>query len=337
MKKLFLALSFICHLSFAQTTAGHVVDANNDAIPNVNIYLDGTTFVTQSASDGSFFLDYKILSSKNLVISYIGYRTKIESNYNNATDLRIVLQKETINLDEVTINFDQFSRAQKLNFFKNEFLGKTVNGRSCTIENENILYFFYDKNARTLQAFADKPLIIINKNLGYKINVDLIGFEAKFYRTNLNPSEMYRCYFEVLSHFEEVSKSDVILRRRQKTYLGSQLHFFRNMSINEWTKRKFMLYVGNYAINPPDFFKITNDGFITTVEVKQDFKSFRKRTLPVFDIQYNKRKKSTVVFETNTFTIDIFGVNSHVEKIIFTGDLAERRVGSMLPIDYGIK
>ena len=337
MKNIVILFILVPTFFFAQQSKGYVFDNDLKPIKNVNIFLDGTTFATQSDANGSFSINYKAFSSKTLIVSCVGFQTKYISDYNNNFDLQIVLKPEIIELNEVSINFDQFSRAQKLRFFKNEFLGKTANGRNCMIQNENDIFFFYDKNARSLQVFSNKPLVVINKNLGYKIHATLIGFEAKFYRTNINPSEMYRCYFEVNSHFEEIANSESIQKRRSKAFDGSHLNFFRNMSKNEWSKNKFMLLIGNYALNPPDFFELSNDGYVTTVDIKQDFKSFRRKSKPVFDVVYKNRKKSQVTFETQSFTIDIFGNNNQVENIIFSGDLSERRVGSMVPMDFGIK
>ena len=57
--------------------------------------------------------------------------------------------------------------------FRNQFLGTTRAGSKCTIENEDEIYFSYDNDKFVLIAYADKPLIINNPYLGYKVYFDL--------------------------------------------------------------------------------------------------------------------------------------------------------------------
>lgn len=337
MKILFLFFIFIFSKGLSQQCNGHIFDDKNIAIQNVNVYLDGTTFATQTDVNGQFLLHYDSVSTRVLVVSCIGYQTMYLSNYNNIGDLIINLKPAIIELNTVTINCDAFPRKQKLKLFRNEFLGRTPNGKNCVIENEKAIYFVYNKKLRSLQAFANEPLVVINKNLGYKIYIDLLGFEATFYRTNLNPSEMYRCYYAVLSHFEETSNSEKYQKRRFKAYNESQLHFFRNMANNLWDKNNFMLYFGTFPANPANFFEIEVDGYLSTVAVKTDAKSVTKKVVASFDVVFEDKKQSAITFETSTFTIDHFGNNSHIKNIIISGALSEQKVGCMVPMNYGLK
>lgn len=327
----------IVSVSFSQQAGGVIVDENNVPVQNVNVYLDGTTFVSQTDTNGNFALNFNIMSNRMLVISCIGYHTQYLSDYNNRQDLRIQLKKAVIELNEVNISFDGFSRKQKLKLFRSEFLGRTANGRNCLIENEDQIYFAYNRALRKLQVFANAPLIVVNKNLGYRIFIDLIGFEATFYRNNINPAEMYRCTYSVLSHFEETSTAEKFLKRRLKTYSGSQLQFFRNMVNHVWNKNNFMLFFGDYPAKSDDFFDVASDNNLSTVVIKNQPTSFRKKIIASFDVLFNNKKQSIINFEIPLFTIDHFGNNSHIENIVFSGHLAEQKVGGMLPMNFGLQ
>jgi hypothetical protein len=337
MIRVIFSLFFLSQVISAQRAVGKVFDDSGTPIQNVNVFIDGTTFATQSDANGKFSLNYKVFSTKTMIVSCVGFKTQYISDYNQNQDLIIALQTDIVELDEISINFDQFSRARKLKFFKTEFLGKSANGRNCSIQNEKDISFYYDKNARTLQAFANRPIVVINKNLAYKVNINLIGFEAKFYRENLKSSEMYRCYFEVLTHFESLSNTDEFKKRRAKALNGSKVNFFRDMAGNNWEKSKFKLFFNDFGLNPSYFFQVSNDGYQTNVELNQNVKSFKRKQKTTFNVVYNNRRKSQVTFDTQSFVIDIFGNNSQIEKIFFSGDMATRRVGDMLPIDFGIK
>jgi hypothetical protein len=109
------------------------------------------------------------------------------------------------------------------------------------------------------------------------------------------------------------------------------------MARNNWEKSKFKLFFNDFGLNPSYFFQVSNDGYQTNVELNQNVKSFKRKQKTTFNVVYNNRRKSQVTFDTQSFVIDIFGNNSQIEKIFFSGDMATRRVGDMLPIDFGIK
>jgi hypothetical protein len=65
-----------------------------------------------------------------------------------------------------------------MKLFREQFLGINVAGKNCIIENEEEIYFNYDRKTLTLIAYSDQPLIIINNYLGYKIEYQLIDFQC---------------------------------------------------------------------------------------------------------------------------------------------------------------
>ena len=58
--------------------------------------------------------------------------------------------------------------------------------------------------------------------------------------------------------------------------------------------------------------------------------------LSTFNILYNIRKQSKVIFRTNTIYIDKFGINTSPELIQFGGEMGKKRLGDLLPFDYSI-
>ncbi len=106
-KWLFIVSLIILSLSAnAQITRirGVVYDKEtNDPIPFVNVALKGTTIGTTTGFSGEFFLETRIQSSV-LLVSYIGYQPYEQTiMIGSYQELRIYLQPETIELNEVVV------------------------------------------------------------------------------------------------------------------------------------------------------------------------------------------------------------------------------------------
>lgn len=336
--KIFSLLILFSSISFAQVVKGKVVDEKNQPLPGANIYFDGTSIATIADKDGAFQLQYGGKINSILAVSFIGYQTHYIKDYDNGKELKIVL-KEAVNiLKEVVLKKDRFSRKQKLKLFREQFLGQTAVGRKAKIENEDDLYFDYDEKTNTFKAYSDKPLIINNALLGYKINYELVDFEVKFFSTSISSSDVNRSFYSGISRYEETETNPKILKQRQKCYEGSQLHFFRNLVNNIWDKDNFLLFVGSFQDNPNNYFKITGDSDIKQVFVTKQNKSLvGKKFVAEFNLLYKKKQQSKIIFETDTFFVDQFGNNSNIENIIFSGHIAQLKVANMVPLNYGIK
>jgi hypothetical protein len=56
-----------------------------------------------------------------------------------------------------------------------------------------------------------------------------------------------------------------------------------------------------------------------------------------FSLLYKRREQSKIIFYTDNFIIDKYGLYSNYENIYFSGALSEKRIGDMLPSNYGIE
>ena len=325
-------------LSFSQTIKGKVLDENKQPLAGANIYFDGTTIATIADENGNFNLNLNSKINSVLVISFIGYQTQYISKIEDNKELIIVLNLANNTLNEVVIVKDKFSRKQKMKVFKELFLGNSQNGANCKITNEDEIYFEYDEKTLTLKAFSNVPLIIVNSNLNYKINYELVNFETKFIYNTMKSQDANRSYYAGLTRFEELNVDKNLSKKREKTYKGSQLHFFRNLVNNIWDKTNFLLFKGSLQDNPNDYFKVTKEEERFKVAVVQQTKGLNsKNFVAEFNLLFNKKRQSKIIFETNTFYVDKFGNNSNIEEILFSGDLSQLKVGDMLPLNYGIE
>lgn len=282
--------------SFSQNIKGKVFNNDKKPLSGANIYYKGTTISTISDENGNFTLNYDPKLNTILVISFMGYQNQYFSGFDSSKDLNIELTPSKNSLKEVVINRkDQFSRKQKLKIFREHFLGGTPNGKVALIENEDDIYFKYDKKKFILEAFSDKPLIILSSSLGYKIHYELQNFEVTFNNFSINTEDVVLSFYKGLSRFEEINNSNEILINREKAYQGSQINFFRNLANNTWSREQFLLSDNEQQVNANNCFKIYKQKDFTKVEVtKQLGENKNKKIVASYDILFDKKKNQAL-------------------------------------------
>jgi len=335
---LLLVLVFKMH---SQTLSGTVFDENKETIAGAAVYLDGTSIGTITDEFGKYELRATNKVNTTLVINFIGYESKIIQNpFENPVQTIFLIPKET-HLQEVTVIADGFSRADKLQLFRDQFLGKTKAGRSCKILNEADISFSYDSKTNKLSAFSAVPIRIQNNYLGYEITFSLVEFEVGFYKKSIKSADATKSYFAGTTFYKDNSNGQkTYLDKRKKTYLGSEMQFFRNLTQNRWGKKEFILFDGSYMTNPKDHFQISKDSGNYTVTINN---SGGEKPLSIyssskfsksFNLLYANSKQSNVIFNTNVIQIDEFGNNQNFDVVLFGGELGKRRAGDLLPMDF---
>ncbi|WP_281322133.1 carboxypeptidase-like regulatory domain-containing protein [Flavobacterium aestivum] len=340
MRVLITILSLVFSLnSVAQIVNGTIFNEKKIPLSDADVYLDGTTISATSDKEGHFSLDYNYEANNVLVISCPGYQTIFLSSFDSKKELNILMKPLLNKLNEVVITRnDKFTRKEKLQLFRRFFLGETINALNTFIQNEDDIYFKYDKENYILKAFSDKPLIILNTSLGYKINYELVTFEVNFNSLSVKPDNAVKCLYQGFSRFVETNNSNEVLAKREKTFQGSQVHFFRDLSNNILGKDKFLIYSNQLAVNPNTCFKVIKEGedLIKVEILPQKAQKLDKGVFASFDIEYDDREQSKIIFETNTFYIYKYGNNSNIGSITFLGDMSEKKMGDTLPLNYGI-
>ena len=332
--KTLLLLLFVT-VSFAQIR-GKVVDVNGKPLVAANVYFDGTTIGTLTEKNGDFVIDNSFRLNTVLVVSFLGYQTQYLKSDSNK-ELRIVLKEVAESLNEVIIKKDLFTRKQKMELFRDQFLGTTSFGKASKIENESDIYFMYEKDRRILKAFSQNPLIIVNSALGYKITYELLNFETKFWKLSISSRDVTQSFFSGLSRFEEKNVSSKMIKNREKCYIGSQLEFFRNLRNETLGKSNFLVFEKSFQVNPKDSFIVTDTlGLKRVAVLKQERGLHNKKFIAEFSLLHKKAGQSKIILQTKSFYIDQFGLNSNIEDISFSGKLSEQRVGNMLPANYKI-
>jgi len=325
MKKiiLFLLLINFCSFTYSQIIKGTILDKSNDSrISFATIYLNGTYVGTNSDQTGYFELDITKYSSMPLTISALGYYSITLPDFSKDKLIVVYLTPKVFELDEVVVKSKSLSRErkEKLILFRNEFLGTTENGQNCVITNENDISFNYDSDKDTLKVFASKPLLINNKRLGYKITYYLDKFE--YYKKSKSFFYQGNIIFNEDSIREEAQKQ-TFDRRRRYAYLGSRMHFFRELWTNNLSRTGFKI------LNSSDE-DIEYKNLVIQKDILRKFLSYQGEIRIGY---YSRTPSSYIVFLKDEVFFDKIGYFDS-SGITWGGQMAKLRIGDLLPYEY---
>jgi hypothetical protein len=229
-----LLIFLACQLAYSQVAVNGLVTTEDDQpLAKASVYINGSSVGSLTDEKGGFSLLMEKPGFAEIVVSYVGYETLLYKHDFTKPISKIVfkLEPKVKTLRDVVILTTDL-RKQWMKIFKENFLGITSAADNCTIQNEEAIQF-EKGNGREIKAFSDEPLVIINKELGYKVQFDLVAF----YYTN------ERTFFAGYSKFEELTANPAkkYLNRRKDYYKGSTTHFFKALVANKLKEEGFRI------------------------------------------------------------------------------------------------
>lgn len=307
-------------IGYSQIIRGTVLDEKTkEPIGFASVYFNGTSDGTISDVNGHFELNRSKHLSMPLTISAVGCYSYLLTDFSSIKSINIYLKSKEYVLEEAVIKSKSLKSTRKkfMKLFKEEFLGLSDNSRKCKILNEEGITFNYYKDKDTLKAFASKPLLIENMSLGYNITYYLDKFEH-YRKTDAFSFSGNIVFTENDSTLEN---QKLYAERRKNTYLGSRMHFFRSLSLNDSIVK----------------------GFTVTNSV---FKVLKLRDIVVQDSSKNrylcypkgfKISSSKGISDVNTLKKYIYFDKSgyfDASGINWTGDMGNQRIADLLPYEY---
>ena len=240
MKWSFVLFCFFINLfTYAQKTIkGVVLDVEKgNPIPNASVFLNTTSVGAVTNAEGSFVLTVPN-GRFDLIVSSIGYET-YNQTISSATvpgNLTIRLKLKSQLLQTVIVEpYEKDGWEKWGKFFLESFIGTSANALNCRIRNSNVIHFRNSKKKNELTAFADEPLIIENKALGYTLHYQLEGFTYNF-------NDRYLLYTGY-PYFEPMKGGSARQKRwdkkRSEAYFGSLMHFMRSVYLNKIEQENF--------------------------------------------------------------------------------------------------
>lgn len=325
---LVLLLTSLYTTGYSQILNGTIKDVTSgEALNYASVYFNGTFVGTNSDKNGNFELDISRYPSMPITVSALGYYSIIIPYPDTVKKLVIYLTPKLFELHEVVINARKISRERRINlgYFRREFLGTSMNSANSVIINEDDIYFSYDSTNDTLKATSINPIIIENKNLGYK----LIYYLDTFLYSKRSK------YILIIGSciFNEDNNTDKDLqekyeRRRRSSYLGSRMHFIRSLWADNLAEDGFVVKdLSNKVLSPDKYLCQIADpetGLINKYLCKQ------KTLIITF---YTRRTSSVILLNKDSIYFDKDGYFDPL-GISWQGEMATQRIGDLLPFEY---
>jgi hypothetical protein len=233
-RALFLLFSIACTLSAISQEKtfpidGIVLDKSGQPLQGASVFCQNTTIGTLSKADGSFHLRLPN-GGYDLIVSYTSYETqsiRIGKDHNPADTLKIQLKEQDKSLEQAVVTgsaevADGWTRYGQ--FFLDNFIGTTPNAAQCTLDNKEVLKFYFYKKRNKLRIKAAEPLVVTNNALGYRIKYQLDSFVYD-YTGNIGSYTGYPL-FETLDGSPD--QQQTWKQNRLFSYSGSRLHFIRS-------------------------------------------------------------------------------------------------------------
>ncbi len=330
MKKtvLFFILSFICLKNYCQVIYGTVFDdSTRKQIPYANVFFNGSSVGTITDKFGNFKLMLPENQKLPIAISYLGYESVLVSNYQLGNPLQIFLSPKVYILNDVYVYSkltakERKYRQQKLEIFKEQFLGTSIYARNCKILNENDIILKYYDFSDLLTAFSPKPLIIENKALGYQIIYYLDIFECS---PKLSTVTYVGYYLFKEDQTLKGLKRSIVEKKRHLAYTGSRMEFFRSL----WNNR---VDSAGFTVKNSDNKKLSYENLV--VQTDSNIKYWKYKGVAKI-YHYSKSIETTIQVEKDSVYFDKLGYYDPLGINWWRrGEMTNQRMGDQLPFNY---
>lgn len=347
---------------------GSVIDGvTGMPVENAVVFLSFTTFHSQTNSKGEFRFAGVIPGTYAIICiadSFQKVTQKIDVTGRVNLRANFVLSRSSQSIKKV-IGLESFIERDKfVEKFKKEFLGESVRTFRCSILNPDDIDFTH--NGVQLYAKSAKPIIILNKSLGYKLTVYIKEFEWEWFKDFGS--------FSFDTFFTELTPNDSTetlryLANRKEAYSGSFRHFLRACASRKVSREGFTVFEADYVpaeLGEYEDFKDQVEsqrpwqtaGLIESIMEKKNENEFHFNTDSYLEVVYTENceepnyawykerifgtnelyefQDSWVKFPAGKYIFNERGIgleNDKFQKYLF-GYWSWKRVSDLLPSDY---
>ncbi|MFY0686069.1 MAG: carboxypeptidase-like regulatory domain-containing protein [Cyclobacteriaceae bacterium] len=217
---------------------------NDELIPGMNVYLNGTSIGTVTNENGYFKLTNVPFGNYRIVFSHISYKPKIyefskvtPGELNASTEVEMA----TATLRPVEVTTSKWRRREVLpdyiEKFNEEFLGTSRFSTECRILNADVITFYESDDGNELKASSKEPIVIQNDALGYVVFCELDYFISK----DEEVKYVGRVRFSELDPIND-KENRKWKRNRRSAYYGSVRHFLSTLTRNSFSRKGYSIY-----------------------------------------------------------------------------------------------
>jgi hypothetical protein len=330
---LVILLLCLCTEAYNQIIQGTIRDQNSDSTINfASVYFNGTFVGTHSDRYGRFTLDISNNRSMPLTVSALGYFSVTITDFSAGKPFAIYLEPKIFELNEVVISASAkaMARARKENMrlFKTQFLGTTLNSLKCDIINEDDISLVNNSVTETLRAFSSHPIIIENRALGYHLSYYLDNFE--YCRSTGSLKLTGNCLFKDDSTSTKAEQQN-FNRKRKTAYLGSRMHFFRELWKNSFDSTGYVVKSPNNDILKKSQFVFQSDSIVDGVHPQ--FLRYEGS----LNVSYYSKTSDSRILVIDPYVY--FDKDGYFEPlgISWEGKMSLQRIADLLPFEYSVK
>jgi len=244
---IFYSIFFLFDISNAQTLSnemkGYVFDETTGyPLENVNVYIANTTFGSSTNREGYFNIKGVPPGIKEIVVTIIGYEVKTHSvliHKDSHVELKFRLKPVIYEVEATEVIADFPTEwLRDLKHFTKLFIGQSEFAENCELKNPEVVDFTWSASG-IMRASAQKPLMIINHSLGYRIRCVLVTF--------IWNKKKNKCSWLAKSEFTDIQNANSMQRKmwtlnRKRAYYGSLIHFLKSMIERRLLKDNFVTY-----------------------------------------------------------------------------------------------
>ena len=346
---LYLILVFSTAKTFSQnlySINGKVKSDKGNPIEYATVFLEGSTQLTKTNSNGEFIFEGLKPGNHKVVIKMLGYSSLNETLIINDKKVNkdFILSEISVQLKEVAIG-NNSKRKELMEVFFLTLIGRSENAASCKILNPEVIEF--STNGNVLQATSKDFIIIENKNLGYHLKYLINDFRhnTKSQITVYDGS----CNFEEMPGNEKLqTKSN---KNRRLAYNGSLMHFLRSLYAGNTEAEGFLCdqtksHETSRALTPHDVrqYVSKSDRNFINFKTKYHLRFFYLGKPISLRSKYSNvhiREMLDKNIETNYISlyvdsavIDSQGSYLDYKSFLLDGNWARNRLGDRLPFSY---
>ncbi|MFN8346496.1 MAG: TonB-dependent receptor [Spirosomataceae bacterium] len=337
--------------------AGRVTDAKTgEAVPYAAVFINNTAKATETDEWGRYRLKYGAAphpgANFELVVSALGYvtfRKTIEFSKNDTLFWEVLLDPSPQTINEVAVKGKRDPMwLKQYKKFEKAFVGTGENARSVKILNPWVLDF--EGDATEFSAAAPTPLEVENKALGYKVFFELQRFTVSTIRSNF--AGLAR--FEIMKAADEKQQKNWEENRRY-AYEGSERHFLKALAQKRLKSEGFAVYEVNPSYHEKTTFSHLSPQLGKRLFPLNDTAVVRMGKFPL-SREIVLRNEIEVLHINHISRIDTYqdapfpvswlrikggktevttsGLLFNADANEWAGDIAERRIADLLPLDY---
>jgi hypothetical protein len=347
---LFLLQAFCSVQGFTQINiTGKVVnDVSGEPLVGASVYINNSTIGSTTGLDGSYTLVNVMPGTYDIIVTFVSFEAIIHRISVNDKPLKFTfrMNEKATQMRNILVMSDELRR-QRIAKFRELFLGITLAAERSKILNEDDILFEGGEKKGEIIAFSEQPLIVVNRELGYRIYFEL----KEFY---LDEGQGLS-YFLGYTRFEDLesSNADKWARKRMQYYLGSTMHFYHSLADGNTEENDFRIFlvkevagsrmktkspVSGDSIIVYDTVSRKNyidvKGSLIVNYLKDPFHKSHLKTKVMFPRATARGVESTVSILEQPCYLDRSGLLENPMSVRYSGFWGYEKLANMLPVDF---